>query len=234
MPTSNQDEDDYCVLLRRLTPGNSVIEEVGKYILKLPATVSIDDEDVIFSPKDCEGGVCGSHYLLISHFTVTLHLVPAESSYVNSKSDCVLSSTEISAELIPDGEGFHACSSSDGSVVAIKIDDEEYHVWEPDSGRIVRVLFPAVPNCYFCLAVGNLYSILGGVNVDLEPGWRVCVCSGGNLHWSHGTTVKDLRLFAPMDQSWLSTFAAPEYLPIATTRWSSGMQTTVGSVMARR
>ena len=66
LPTSNQDEDDYCVLLRRLTPGNSVIEEVGKYILKLPATVSIDDEDVIFFPKECEGGVCGSHLYLTS------------------------------------------------------------------------------------------------------------------------------------------------------------------------
>ena len=175
-------------------------------------------------------------FSLISHFTVTLHLVPAESSYVDSKSDCVLSTTEISAELIPDGEGFHACSSSDGSVVAIKIDDEEYHVWEPDSGRIVRVLFPAVPNCYFCLAVGNLYSILGGVNVDLEGGGCVfaVVETYTGVVLLSGTTVKDLHLFAPMDQSWLSTFAAPEYLPIATTRWSSGMQTTVGSVMARR
>ena len=61
LPTSNQDEDEYCVLLRRLTPGNSVIEEVGKYILRLPSSVL--GLVVIFFPKECEGGVCGSHYL---------------------------------------------------------------------------------------------------------------------------------------------------------------------------
>ena len=155
---------------------------------------------------------------------------------MDSKSDCTLSTTEISAELVPDEECFdgYACSSSDGSVVTIKINDEEYRVWEPDSGRIVRVRFPAVPQCYCCFAVGKLYSILGGVNVEDGGCVFAVVETYTGVVLVSGTTVKDLELFPPRDQSWLSTFAAPEYLPIATTRLWSGMQTTVGSVMARR
>ena len=91
-------QDDACVLLRRLIPGNSIVKEVGKCILQLPTSIVLENDEefsVLFFPKECEGGVCGSHYLLLEadvpDHHVSLHLVPAESSYVRSKNDdCVL------------------------------------------------------------------------------------------------------------------------------------------------
>ena len=243
--TSNQDDGVSHVLLRRLTPWSSTIKEVGRGILQLPAGVTVDnysdDFNVMFFPKECEG-VCGSHYLLVMYVPdyckMSLYLVPAESSYTDSKKDCVLSETEIPAELqVTRGSLRVYRSSYDGSVVTIcEIGDEEYIVWEPESGKIVRVHFPTPRKCHFCLAVGKLYSILGGVE-ERESAFAVVETYTGVVLFS-GTAVSDLGIRPPIDQAWLSTFEAPEYLPIATL-WSNriaelSIKSGIGSVIARR
>ena len=125
------------------------------------------------------------------------------------------------------------CSSTDGSVVAFfgpnekKI--EEYHVWEPESGRVVSVCLPPnLINCHSWLATGKLYSILGGKREFAVVG----TLTGVTL--LHGID-DDYGIFPPADQSWLSNFDTPEYLPIASIRRHiHETRVLIGSIIAHR
>ena len=75
-------------MLRKLIPGKSTVNEV---ILQLPQNITpdLDNNDdfsmMIFS-KECEQGVCGRHYLLVSYepeHLLHLQFVPAELSCVS-------------------------------------------------------------------------------------------------------------------------------------------------------
>ena len=110
------------VLLRKLTPGKSAVNEVRKCTLQLPKNITpdpdnIDEFSMMIFPKECEQGVCGCHHLLVHYepeHMLSLHLVPAELSCVSELSTVMLP-TEFSnwtGYLRP-----CVCSSTDGSVV---------------------------------------------------------------------------------------------------------------------
>ena len=125
---------------------------------------------MIIFPKECDQGVCGSHYLFnLVHYEpihrklLSLHLVQAALSHV-SKLPTVRLPTELSnwtgivlKNLCP------SAPLNDGSVVAFcNTNEEQYHIWEPESGRVVSLCFPPNLHFQFWLAVGKLYSIVAG------------------------------------------------------------------------
>ena len=234
---SHQDEGTSRVLLRRLTPGNLAIERIGKCTLQLPKSVTPDNVDkfsMTLFPKAYKQGVCGSHYLLMDYgpdCLISLHLVPAESS-CSKKRYCILPTLEFPTELNIAGNQISSyCCSADGSVVAVSVRKEDvYRIWEPENGRVFTVPFPASPYCRLIVATGNLYSVLRG------PGGRFAV-----VETYRGTVLlsgqfRALEMYPPMDQSWLSTFDTPEYLPIATLYQytCSSEEAVIGSIIARR
>ena len=221
------------VLLRKLTPGKSTVNEVIKCTLQLPKNITpdpdnIDDVSMMMFPKECEQGVCGCHHLLVHCYEpdnlLSLHLVPAESSCVAE-----LSTVELPTELANwTGKlGLDLCFSTDGSVVAFwGLDSEEYHVWEPESGTVVSVFFPHNPRYHFLLATGKLYSLLGG-----RSGFAVVETYTGEILLSD---IYSPDIYPPADQSWLSTFDTPEHLPIAILYRTTNKGSSIGSIIARR
>ena len=142
------------VLLRKLTPGESTVDEVGKCTLKLPGKITpdvdnMDEFSMSIFPKEFDQGVCGRHYLLVhceQENLLSVHLVPADLSCV-FKLPIIRLPTELAhwtGKLWID-----VCSSTDGSVVAFcGLNEEQYSVWEPESGRVVSV---CLPNLHFRL-----------------------------------------------------------------------------------
>ena len=227
------------ILFRKLTPGKSTVSE-GEGTLQLPKNVSPDDIEstMMMFPKECEQGVCGCHYLLVRvmyepDILFSLHLVPAELSCI-SELPSVRLPTEVAnwtGALWPRVITPHICSSNDGSVVTYFVPNkkkiEEYHVWEPESGRVVSVCFLPNLNCHFWLATGKLYSILGGEREFAVIG----TYTGVTL--LHGV-YKDYEILPPADQSWLSTFDTPEHLPIAILNQTYKTSAFIGSIIAQR
>ena len=223
------------VLLRKLTPGKSTVNEVRKCTLQLPKNITpdpdnIDEFSMMIFPKECEQGVCGCHHLLVHYkpeHMLSLHLVPAELSCVSELSTVMLP-TEFSnwtGYLRP-----CVCSSTDGSVVAFaNFGANKYHVWEPESGRVVSVCFP--PNLrlhyYSWLATGKLYSII----VRCKRHITVIGTYTGEILLND---KYDCDVFPPADQSWLSTFVTPEHLPIAILCQRTGSWASLGSIIGRR
>ena len=230
LPVSNRGVAS--VLLRKLTPGKLTISEGRKFTLQLPKNVSPDniETSMMIFPKERQQGVCGCHYLLVDYEAdnlLGLHVVPAELSCVSD-----LPTVRIPIEFA-NWTGLYpgTCISTDRSVVAFfgpnekKI--EEYHVWEPESGRVVSVCFPPNLNCHFWVATGKLYSIVGG------KGELAVIGTYTGVTLLHGI-YNDCDIFPPADQSWLSTFDTPEYLPIVILHQTYQTRAFIGSIIAQR
>ena len=229
------------VLFRKLTPGRSTLNESIKCTLQLPKNVPPDPTNFCIKifPKECEQGVCGCHYLLVGYLTGHLlcYLMPAEFSCVSELPmiNLPMELASWSGSLLND-----LCPSTDGSVVAFLhgAHIERYHVWEPESGRVISVRLPHIPCCSW-LATGKLYSILEGKNEFGQCHFAVIETYTGVVLILHTCTALMSRL-PPADQSWLSTFDTPEHLPIAMyfqtnlVDFQTNVRLSIGSIIARR
>ena len=206
------------VIVRKLTPGKSTVNEVRKCCIKLPESVTPDPDSgyacMYVFPKECVRGVCGSHYLLVqwgNERVFSLHSVPADFSCMESELPTII---RLPKELGP-GESceavVHVCPSTDGSVVAFYMNkhEEQYHLWEPESGRVVVVYPPSLCQPPYVLATGNMYSILGGGN-------EIVVTATYTGQILLRCIKSDMISLGPAEQSWLSSFDSPENLSIST------------------
>ena len=226
------------VLLRKLTPGESTVDEIGKFALQLPKNDlhnNMDNCSMRIFPKECDQGECGSHHLLIHYEPENLlnwYFVQAELSCI-SELPMVRVPTELTnwtGDLFAD-----LWFSIDGSVVAFcNTNEEQYHIWEPDGGRVVAVCFPPNLHFQFWLAVGKLYSIVAGDSEGRDVFAVIGTYTGVLLL----KDIYDFQLYSPADQSWLSTFDTPEHLPIAIivaeNPISSPKVSQIGSITGRR
>ena len=226
------------VLFRKLTPGVLTVNEIGKCTVQLPKQLTPDPNNIdcfnmILFPKDCDQGLCGCHYLLVDYepeHLSSLHLVPAEISCVSELPTITLPEelANWTGNLFVD---LHF--STDGSVVAFLdrgLNEEQYCVWEPGSGRVVSVCLPPNLRCPTWVATGKLYSILGGVSESKKVFAVIGTYTGEILLYD----VYDYSMFPPVDQSWLSTFDVPEHLPIAIEFQTLYTVSSIGSIIARR
>ena len=234
------------VIVRKLTPGKSTVNEVRKCCIKLPESVTPDPDSgypcMHVFPKECVRGVCGSHYLLVqweNERVFSLHSVPADFSCMESELPTII---RLPKELDPDEsceDIVNVCPSIDGSVVAFwdsyMNKHEElyrYRLWEPESGRVVVVHPPSLCQYPYVLATGNMYSILRGGNEFVVT----ATYTGQILLRCNYSIKRDMIPRAPAEQSWLSSFDSPEILSI-TTQHVCGLENPdacIATLIARR
>ena len=237
-PHTSCPEGTACVLVRRLSPRCSTIEVVGEWVLQLLSNLTA--RSVIgFSifPQEFEQGVCSSHYLVTEYSAypfITLHSMP----------DDAQPNRELSLVQTPKKLEFSDLStlhfSCDGSVV-VTVETfsgkPEYHVWEPGSEMVIAVHLAAMGRGFKFRAIGQLYSILGGLDgflvITTYTGEELLNVTNLNLCCSGDTSP--CHPWPPVDESWLSTFAViPDHIPIATLSSGTEKESSVAAVFARR
>ena len=235
-PDTTSPEGTACVLVRRLSPRCSTVKVVGECVLQLMKNLTA--RSVIgFSifPQEFERGVCSCHYLVAEYSVypfITVHSMPNE-----AQANCELSLVQTPKKLeFSDLSTLHF--SYDGSVAVVVetfSGKPEYHVWEPGSGIVTAVHLAAMGRGFKFRAIGQLYSILGGIDGFLV----ITTYTGEELlkvsDLCHYNYASPCRPWPPADQSWLSTLAViPDHIPIAMLSSGAENESSVAAVIARR